>query len=214
MSRPPQMIGSPPDRETARIQGVVAAIVTDNKDPQGLGRVKVKFPTLSGQEVGPWARVATLMAGHQRGTFFLPEVDDEVLVAFEQGDISRPYVLGALWNGKDQPPETNSDGKNDLRFIKSRSGHVIRLNDTKGSEKIEIVDKGGVNRIVIDTSGKKISIESDRDIDLKAPNGTITLNATNVEIKTSADAKVKAGGRVKIEASGNTDIKGATVNLN
>ena len=211
---PPPVIGSPPERETARIQGVVAGIVTDNKDPQGLGRVKVKFPTLSAEEVGPWARVATLMAGNQRGTFFLPEVDDEVLVAFEHGDISRPYVLGALWNGKDKPPDTNSDGKNNFRFIKSRSGHMIRLDDTKGSEKIEIIDKGGANKIVIDTSGKKITIESDQDIDIKAPNGKITLNATHVEIKTSADAKVKTGGSVKVEASGNTDIKGATVNLN
>jgi uncharacterized protein involved in type VI secretion and phage assembly len=210
----PRVIGSPPDRETARIQGVVAGIVTDNKDPQGLGRVKVRFPTLSAQEVAPWARVATLMAGNQRGTFFLPEVNDEVLVAFEHGDISRPYVLGALWNGKDKPPDTNSDGKNNLRFIKSRSGHLIRLDDTNGSEKIEIIDKGGANKIVIDTSGRKISVESDHDIDINAPNGTITLNATKVEIKTSADTKIKAGDSVKIEASGNTDIKGATVNLN
>jgi uncharacterized protein involved in type VI secretion and phage assembly len=212
--RRPQVIASSPDRDTAPVLGVVAAIVTDNKDPQGLGRVKVKFPTLSAQQVGPWARVATLMAGHQRGTFFLPEVDDEVLVAFEHGDISRPYVLGALWNGKDRPPDANADGKNNRRFIRSRSGHLIRLDDTAGSEKIEIVDKGGVSKIVIDTSSKKISIESDQDIDIKAPNGTITLNATKVDIKTSADAKVEAGGSVTIGASGNTDIKGATVNLN
>jgi uncharacterized protein involved in type VI secretion and phage assembly len=210
----PRLIGTPKDRESARIHGVVAGIVTDNKDPQGLGRVKVKFPTLSAQEVGPWARVATLMAGNQRGTFFLPEVNDEVLVAFEHGDIGRPYVIGALWNGQDKPPDTNADGKNNRRFIRSRSGHLIRLDDTEGSEKIEIVDNGGANRIVIDTAGKKISIESDQDIEINAPNGTITLTAANVEINTSADAKVGAGGRVTIEASGNTDIKGATVNLN
>jgi uncharacterized protein involved in type VI secretion and phage assembly len=212
--RPFDLTASPSERESGRIDGVVTGIVTDNKDPQGLGRVKVKFPTLSSQESGPWARIAVLMAGNQRGTFFLPEVDDEVLVAFEHGDISRPYVLGALWNGKDKPPDTNADGKNNFRFIKSRSGHGIRFDDTNGSEKIEIIDKSGAHKIVIDTSGKKITIESGQDIDINAPNGKITLNAGDVEIKTRGDAKVKAGGGVKIEAGGNTDIKGATVNLN
>jgi uncharacterized protein involved in type VI secretion and phage assembly len=208
------LLDSPSDREAARIDGVVPGIVIDNKDPQGLGRVRVKVPGLSNDEVGPWARIATLMAGNQRGTFFLPEVNDEVLIAFESGDISRPYVLGALWNGKDQPPATNSDGKNNLRFIKSRSGHLIRLDDTGGSEKIEIVDKSGANKIVIDTSGKSITIESDQDININAPNGKITLSATNLEIKTSSDAKINAGGDLNIQASGSTDIKGSTINLN
>lgn len=208
------LLESPADRESVRINGVVAGIVTDNKDPQGLGRVKVKVPSLSNEEIGPWARVATLMAGDQRGTFFLPEIDDEVLIAFEFGDVARPYVLGALWNGKDKPPATNSDGKNNLRFIKSRSGHLIRLDDTDGSEKVEIIDKSGANKIVIDTSGKTITIESDKDININAPNGKITLKATDVEIKTSSDAKIKAGGNLDMESSGSCDIKGSTINLN
>ncbi len=137
-----------------------------------------------------------------------------MLVAFEFGDPARPYVLGALWNGKDQPPATNSDGKNNLRFIKSRSGHLIRLDDTDGAEKIEIIDKSGANKIVIDTSGKSITIESGQDININAPNGTITLSATNVEIKTSSDVKINAGGDLDIQASGSTDVKGSTINLN
>jgi hypothetical protein len=115
----------------------------------------------------------------------------------------------------DKPPDTNADGKNNLRFIKSRSGHLVRLDDTDGSEKIEIIDKSGNNKIVIDTSGNKITIQSDKDIDIQAPNGKITLNATNLEITTSSDAKITAQGGVKIDGSpGNTDIKGSTVNLN
>ena len=209
------LIGSAPDRGRLRIEGVVPGIVIDNQDPQGLARVKVKVPSLSGDEIGQWARVAVLMAGDQRGTFFLPEVGDEVLLAFEHGDISRPYILGALWNGQDKPPDTNSDGKNNLRFIKSRSGHILRFDDTDGSEKIEIIDKSGNNKIVIDTSGKKITIQSDQDIDIQAPNGKITLNAKNLEITTSSDAKITAQGGVAIDGSpGNTDIKGSTVNLN
>jgi uncharacterized protein involved in type VI secretion and phage assembly len=202
-------------RRSSRIDGVTVALVIDNKDPQGYGRVRVKYPWLSDEEIGHWARIATLMAGKQRGTFFLPEVDDEVLVAFENGDVGRPYIIGALWNGVDQPPDTNADGKNNLRFIKSRSGHLVRLDDTDGSEKIEIIDKDGKNQIVIDTASKKITIQSDQDIDIEAPNGKITLNATNVEIKSSSDTKITAQGGVGIDGNpGNTDIKGATVNLN
>ena len=128
-------------RSESKIYGVVVGIVTNNKDPEELGRVKVKLPRISGEDESHWARVATFMAGKDRGAFFLPEVNDEVLVAFEHGDINMPYVIGSLWNGVDKPLETNSDGKNNVRVIKSRSGHIIRLNDKDGEEKIEIIDK-------------------------------------------------------------------------
>ncbi|MDQ3855312.1 MAG: phage baseplate assembly protein V, partial [Chloroflexota bacterium] len=130
---------------------MVVGLVTNNQDPDGLGRVKVKFPWLSDEDESSWARIVTPMAGNDRGLYFLPEVDDEVLVAFEHGDVRFPYVLGALWNGKDKPPESNDDGRNDQRTIKSRSGHIIRLDD--GDEaKLEILDKTGNNSIVINAS--------------------------------------------------------------
>jgi uncharacterized protein involved in type VI secretion and phage assembly len=195
--------------------GVVIAIVIDNHDPQELGRVKVKYPVSSDDEIGHWARVAVLMAGAQRGTFFLPEVNDEVLVAFEQGDIMRPYVIGALWNGKDTPPDTNADGKNNLRFIKSRSGHLIRLDDTDGSEKIEIIDKSGKNSIAIDTASNTITIKSDKDINIEASQGTIKLNAQKIEISSSAETKIQAQGGATLDGSpATTIIKGSTVNIN
>ena len=125
---------SPDDKKEGRLYGVVFGIVTNNKDPEGLGRVKVKLPWMADELESNWARVVTPMAGAQRGIYFLPEVDDEVLVAFEHGSAEHPYVLGALWNGKDKPPESNSDGKNNTRTIRSRSGHVIRLTDTAGEK--------------------------------------------------------------------------------
>jgi uncharacterized protein involved in type VI secretion and phage assembly len=88
--------------DDGRITGVVIGIVTNNQDPDRLGRVKVRFPWLSGGTESHWARVATPMAGNGRGLYFLPEVDDEVLVLFERGDVRFPFVIGALWNGKDQ----------------------------------------------------------------------------------------------------------------
>jgi uncharacterized protein involved in type VI secretion and phage assembly len=207
---PAQLNGS----RTQRFAGVAVGLVIDNKDPQGLGRVRLKFPALSDDEIGHWARIAVLMAGADRGTFFLPEVGDEVLVAFERGDIARPYVLGGLWNGQDKPPEANADGQNNLRLVKSRSGHLIRLDDTDGAEKIEIVDKSGGNSITIDTASNAITITSAADVTIDAPQGTLKLSAQTIEISSSANTELKAQGNLTLEATGNATLKGAMVNIN
>jgi uncharacterized protein involved in type VI secretion and phage assembly len=199
---------------SGRIDGVAVGLVIDNQDPQGLGRVRLKFPALSDDEIGHWARIAVLMAGADRGTFFLPEVGDEVLVAFERGDIARPYVLGGLWNGQDKPPEANAGGKNDLRLVKSRSGHLIRLDDTDGAEKIEIIDKSGGNSITIDTASNTIVVTSAADVTIDAPQGTFTVNAQAIELASSANTEVKAEGTLTLEASGTSTLKGATVSIN
>jgi len=203
-------------REAAsrRIIGVVVGLVTNNKDPEGLGRVKVKFPWLSDADESDWARVAAPMAGNDRGAYFLPEVDDEVLVAFEHGDARSPYVVGALWNGKDTPPAKNDDGKNNLRLIKSRSGHTIKLNDEDGKETIEILDKSKQNSIVIDTSENTITITSEKDITLSASKGAIKLDAQKIELKSSADTKIEAGDKMDVKSGATMTIKGATVNIN
>jgi uncharacterized protein involved in type VI secretion and phage assembly len=202
------------ESRSGRVSGVMIGVVTNNQDPEKMGRVKVKFPWLSDSDESDWARVAAPMAGKDRGAFFLPEVEDEVLVAFHHGDMRFPYVLGALWNGKDTPPADNGDGKNNLRIIKSRSGHVVKLNDEDGKETIEIIDKSQKNSIVIDTSKNTITITTDKDITLSASKGTITLDAQNVQIKSSADTKIQASGNLNAEGSGTTTIKGATVNIN
>ncbi len=203
------------DRDSdSKINGVVIGIVTNNNDPENLGRIRVKFPWLSNEDESDWARVASLMAGKDRGIYILPEIDDEVLVVFEHGDINMPYVIGSLWNGKDVPPETNRDGKNNIRMIKSRSGHVIRIDDTNGKEKIEIVDKTEKNIISIDAKDNKISIISDKDIEISAPHGKITIDAQDIEIRSSAATKIESAADMDVKASGNTNIKGATINLN
>lgn len=211
----------------SKFSGVVVALVVDNKDPEERGRIKIKFPWM-GEEAGTaWARLATLMGGKDRGIVFYPEVNDEVLVVFEQGNINYPYVIGALWNGVDKPPEKNSDGKNNIKMIKTRTGHTIKLDDTDGSEKIEIIDKTEENKIIIDSANNKISIVSAGDIELLASDGKITIDATKIEIKSSItvntkDIEIKPSGKAKIEASGQMDlktsavmnIKGSTVNIN
>ncbi len=173
-----------------KVFGVMIGVVIKNdsandSEKPGPGLVKVQIPLL-GMKESNWARIASFMAGKERGAFFLPEVGDEVLVAFENGDVNKPFVIGALWNGKDTPPEKNSDGKNDVRIIKSRSGNIIQFTDKSGSE--------------------KITISSTKDIELLAPNGKLSINAKEVEIKSSATTK--------IEASSDMTIKGSTVNIN
>ena len=196
----------------SRISGVVVGVVTNNQDPSGLGRVKVKFPWLSDSEESFWARVAAPMAGKGRGFYFLPEVEDEVLIAFEHGDARFPYVLGSLWNGQDKPPE---DGAVlDRRVLKSTTGHAVVLDDTKDKEKIEIIDKSGKNTIVIDTAKNTITITSDKDITLSASNGTIKLEAKKIEIKSSADTAIEAGAGMDVKATGTMNVKGAMVNIN
>ena len=210
----PDVRGSSGDRDRRGAGGVVVGLVLDNRDPDGLGRVKINLPGASEEEIGHWARIAAPMAGAGRGMFFLPEKDDEVLVAFEQGDSARPYVLGALWNGKDKPPESNTDGRNNLRLIKSRSGHVVRLDDSIGAEKIEIIDKSGANSITIDTSTNSITIKSAQDVSIEAPLGKISLSARSVEMKSTADTKVEAQATMDLQANAIMTIKGQLVNIN
>jgi len=186
--------------------GVVVGIVTNNQDPDNMARVRVKFPWLSDDDESWWARMAVPMGGPGRGTYFLPEVDDEVLVAFEHGDVRSPYVVGALWNGKDAPPTNNSDGKNNIRLIHSRSGHLVRLDDTDGDEKIEVIDKTGGNKITIKSSDNSMSLEC---------TGKMTLHAAaGMEITCDADIKIQANATMDIESTAPMTIKGAMVNIN
>jgi uncharacterized protein involved in type VI secretion and phage assembly len=204
---------TPPDSD-GRLFGVVVGIVTNNRDPQGMHRVKVRFPWLSQDDESNWARVAAAMAGNDRGAYFLPEVDDEVLVAFEHGSVEHPFVIGSLWNGKDKMPENNSAGTNDNRGFKSRSGHVIRLGDKSGGESIEIIDKTGNNRIVITSNGNKIDIQAQGDISITSSTGKLTMSAVGVEIQSQTDVKITANTTIDVNANAQVSVQGAIVKLN
>jgi uncharacterized protein involved in type VI secretion and phage assembly len=212
---------SPGDTD-GRFYGVVVGVVTNNRDPDGMHRVKVRFPWLDLEHESHWARVVATMAGNGRGAYFLPEADDEVLVAFEHGSLEHPYVVGSLWNGKDKPHENNSDGKNDNRTIKSRSGHVVRLCDSSGGERIEVIDKTGSNKIVIASSDNKITIEAQGDIEITSQTGKVKITAIGVEITSNTDVKIQAQTSIDIQAQASIDasatgqvtISGALVNIN
>jgi len=185
--------------------GLVEAIVDKNdEDPAGIGRVRVRFPTLPDTPGSYWARLVTPMAGKERGWVSIPEVEDEVLVAFLQGDVNNAIVVGALFNGKDKPPYANADGDNNLRLFKSRSGHTVTFDDTKGKEKIEMVTSGEAVKVTYDAANKKLSVVCKGDIELDASKG-FTVNCK--------DFKVKAKSGVTLEATGNAKIAGASTTI-
>jgi len=203
-----------PRAQIDQFYGVVVGVVTNNQDPDNMHRVKVRFPWLSNDVESNWARVVAPMAGPDRGAYFLPEVDDEVLVAFEHGRVDHPYVLGNLWNGKDTPPESNANGENNHRTIKSRSGHVVRLNDAAGSETIEIIDKTGNNKIVVNSAENSITIEANADITIKSATGKLTMEAIGIEMKSQAGITVQATLGLDLKANAQVTVKGATIQLN
>jgi uncharacterized protein involved in type VI secretion and phage assembly len=190
-----------------RTNGVVIGTVSSLEDDENLGRVTVKFPYFDREESDK-ARLATLMAGKGMGTYFVPEVGDEVLVAFEQGDPRRPYILGCVWSKPDPPPKTDGKPKdNNWRFIQSRCGHIFLLDDTAGKEKIALIDKDNKRQVIIDSGNNKIQVLCDLgDVEIKAPTGSVTIEAKSITLKATVDLNL-SGTTV-------TEIKGGIVKIN
>lgn len=176
-----------------RWYGVFPALVTDVGDPDGQGRVKISLPwtpDTGAARFEAWARLATLMGGNNRGSWFVPDAGDEVLVAFEAGNPRRPYVVGCLWNGRDAPPERmDGGGKNDKKVLRSRSGVKITLDDASGQEKMiletpggqKITLKDGAGAVeIIDSNGNSVKLETS-GITVTAA-AKVTINASTVEV--------------------------------
>jgi uncharacterized protein involved in type VI secretion and phage assembly len=179
--------------------GVYPAQVSDNQDPDHQGRVKVKLPWSpdpGGGTYETWARLSTTMAGNNRGTWFIPEVGDEVLVAFEAGHPRRPYVVGGLWNGQDAPPE-QMDQQNNLRTLLSRSGVRMTMDDTSGSVKLRLETPGG-HKVVLDDGQVSITIQD-------SSGNSATLDASGITLTAVSQAKISC-------ATAEVDASTVTVN--
>jgi phage protein D/phage baseplate assembly protein gpV len=228
--------------DSGLMRGVVTAMVTNLSDPDDLGRVKVKYPWLgkvNGAEIeSDWLRVASPMAGAERGLMILPEINDEVLVAFEHGDVHRPYIVGALWSSTDKPPKKNSEavvsGKVNQRVLKTRAGHLIILDDKQGEEQISITSKSGHtvilndksgsesitvqdktknNKMVIDSTKNSMTIDVNGDFVVNAK-GNITLQSTqNMTLDSKGQAKFNSMGPMNIESKAPAALKGVKVDI-
>ncbi len=200
---------------TGQMPGLVEALVVDNVDPAGLGRVKVRFPTLPEAPESAWARLNMPMAGRNRGWMTIPEKGDEVLVSFMHGDFNHAVVVGSLYNGVDKPPYANEDGENNLRVFQSRSGHRVTFDDTDGAERIELVTHNEEIRIIWDAAGKVLSVYCGGDIQIEAKEGisvqteTFSLSAedsvsieagSNIVMKSGSVVGAVSGGQVRLQA--------------
>ncbi|MEH2179272.1 VgrG-related protein [Nostoc sp.] len=204
-----------PEKRLQPSETLLVGIVTDNQDPEALGRVKVKFPTLTEKDTSDWARVVALGAGKNRGFDCLPEIDDEVLVGFEHGDIHRPYVIGGVWNGKDAPPEKVRDSVTKrgvrLRTFATRVGHTLQFIDED-----KLTSKTGIR---IETKyGHTIYLnDSQRRILIKTRGGhTIEMDdiARSISVQSKGNLSLDAVGNIDISARGVITVKGAMIRLN
>lgn len=184
-----QVAESPSPNRREPFFGVLVGTVDDNDELRAvppavpIGRVRVSFPGLSDRFTTSWAPCARPMAGSGTGFYALPGVGEQVLVAFEQGDITKPYVLGALWNAQQRPPQTNLDGTNAKTVIKSSTGHMITLDDSAAGPKLTIADKAG-SSITLSPNDGSITIAATGKLTLTAAKGAtkITMTQSGVDV--------------------------------
>jgi Rhs element Vgr protein len=231
---PPALRPSPDADHCAPRAGLGIGLVEAIDDPNGWARVRVALPWLAGDTPSLWARLALPMAGDARGFFFVPEVGDEVVVGFLDGDIRFPVVLGSVWNGQQAPPKTLDPDTNDVRSVVSRAGHevtfddgssapqvlvktaagqTVTLDDTSGSEKIELADKGG-SKLTLDSAGITLEAKSGGDVTIKASGGKVKLDCTQLEAKATGPAKVESSAALDLQAAATLGITGALVKIN
>ena len=182
----------PPDGGLQQYYGIYPAIVTDLVDPENLGRVEVKLPwlgTTGEREVRAWATLLTPYADDDQGFFILPEVDSQVVVAFEAGNLRRPYVVGSCWNGREAVPE-RPEAANNKRLIKTRSGSLLEFDDTAGATRITLSTDSG-HQLVLDAGGQEISVRH-------SGGSSITLQAS---------------GKIEINANAGVDINAPVLNV-
>jgi uncharacterized protein involved in type VI secretion and phage assembly len=194
---------------SGQMPGLVEAIVVDNRDPEKLGRVKVKFPTLPDAPESFWARLVMPMAGQARGWMTIPEIGDEVLVSFVHGNHDDAIVVGSLYNGVDTPPYANEDGDNNLRVFQSRSGHRVTFDDTSGDERIEFVTHNEEIRVIWDAKAKVLSVYSGKDILVEAKE-TISWTCKDFIVDASNSVSMKAGATMDLKASSKATVNGGS----
>ncbi|WP_186082236.1 phage baseplate assembly protein V [Burkholderia gladioli] len=184
--------------------GVTLGKVADTRDPEGYGRVKLSF-LLKGAEIeSDWAQIASFFAGPNSGAFFLPQPGDAALIAFADGDASKPYVIGFLWNGAQKPP-VPVDQQQDLRVIRTKGGKTITLDDSPNGGGVTIVD-ARQNRIRIDSATNAIELASEGDLSITAK-GKLTITGAQVTLRNAAGSVKATLGQATLDVQGGQNLK-------
>jgi uncharacterized protein involved in type VI secretion and phage assembly len=203
------------------------AVVTATTDPENQGRVKVMFPALSDDYETWWARTVQPGAGASRGAVLLPEVGDEVLVAFGHGSFQQPFVLGGLFNGKDTPDKpwtehiAGTDGSVKRRAFASRSGMLLEFLESSDGEQVTVSTNGGAQRITLVqkrdaaveiVSEGPVSVTAKKDVTVTTDSGDVSISGTNVTVKATSKLELK-GATVAVTGSAKADFTAPTVKV-
>jgi uncharacterized protein involved in type VI secretion and phage assembly len=188
---------APADGSAPAYFGVYPAVVTDLVDPERLGRIEVRFPWLGedgDRDVRAWATLCTPYADDQQGLEILPEVDSQVVVAFEAGNLRRPYIVGAAWNGTARLPQ-DAERSNDLRLLRSRADSRLEFDDAAGGAKVRVTMASG-HQVVLDDAAQEVTVRH-------AAGCTVKLTATAVEVNANVSLNITAP-MVKVDAAMST----------
>jgi len=197
--------------------GLMVGLVTDVEDPERMGRVKLRFPSLSETYETDWVRVVSPGAARAAGLVFLPDVNDEVLVGFELGDVRRPYALGGLWNGVDKPPLGDGlfdNGHNRRQGIVSRRNQRLVFFDGDGQEGISIITGDDKLRIALKQTGSQIHVYADGKVVIEATQDVEIKGQASISIEAQRQLTLKGSAGITIESSGTVDVDGALIQLN
>lgn len=181
--------------------GGYLAEVVDLNDPDNLARVRVRllnYDGVDGHDGPVWARVASAFAGNNRGAFLIPDVGDEVVVTFVNGDPRYPIVLGGLWNGSDTAPESISGGRNLRKVVRSKNGVKLTLEDQDGQEQC-IIETPGMQKVTLKDGPGQITIEDSNGNSIKLESAGITIIAAAKVTVNAAQVAVSAG-MVQVDA--------------
>ncbi|HEY1552258.1 MAG TPA: phage baseplate assembly protein V [Kofleriaceae bacterium] len=193
-----------------QLYGVCAGLVEDNDDPEHEGRVLVRFPWLDDTTVSDWCRVSQLYAGNGYGALFVPEKQDEVLVAFVHGEMAEPMVIGGVYNGNDKPAAYHDSKANkDPKLIRTKGGHQILLDDGSQSKQVAITSNGK-HTVLLDDQNKQVQISSAGGHQIVLDDTGLTLS---VKSSTGAKIEIDATGKVTITGTSEVDVNAPTIKL-
>jgi uncharacterized protein involved in type VI secretion and phage assembly len=217
LDRIADLLSSVDDPSDPRVPGIAIGTVIGNEDTSGTGRVQVRLPWLPGVE--PWAHVATMAASSESGTWFIPQVDDTVVLGFAQGDVREAYILGCIWTSADPPPAEPATDAKPKRLIRSPEGHEVEIDDHEHTVVVRVKDGAQVHlgrdevRLEAPEDGGSITITSSGELTISATS-SISLDAPQITLSADGTLELSGDATASLKSNGTCSVQGSTVTLN